>query len=306
MRHPTPRRPSWARATGSRTRCSCPRASPTWAWWSCTAPARRRRATSTSRAAAATTGMAALAYDARGHGALRGRASGRARSDDALAMVGAAARARARGWRCAARAWAASRPSTPPRATRRVCAVVAICPAPEDLLLRLPSRRGPERFRCDVEATEAWLESLDVYDAVGRARARTRRCSCSTRAATSRCPTRSARSCTRRRTSPSGCWSCPAATTARSSTTWSSRPSSRRFIRDAARRAATALLRIDSRLGSGRCPRRPTWSSSRSCARRCSSWCCWPWPAAWWAPGSCSGGSPSSRTPWARPPSPAS
>ena len=41
-----------------------------------------------------------------------------------------------RGWPCADRAWAASSRSTRPRATPRMCAVVAICPAPEDLLRR--------------------------------------------------------------------------------------------------------------------------------------------------------------------------
>ena len=47
-----------------------------------------------------------------------------------------------------------------------ICAVVAICPAPEDLLVRALRADGPERFRCDVEATEAWLASLDLYEAV--------------------------------------------------------------------------------------------------------------------------------------------
>jgi fermentation-respiration switch protein FrsA (DUF1100 family) len=45
-------------------------------------------------------------------------------------------------------------------------AVVAICPAPEDMLLR-SLRSGEElRFRCDVPATEAWLAGRDVHDAV--------------------------------------------------------------------------------------------------------------------------------------------
>jgi fermentation-respiration switch protein FrsA (DUF1100 family) len=49
-----------------------------------------------------------------------------------------------------------------------LCAVVAICPAPEDRLLRL--LRSDELREVDVEreATEAWLESLDLYEAVGR------------------------------------------------------------------------------------------------------------------------------------------
>ena len=43
--------------------------------------------------------------------------------------------------------------------------MVAICPAPEDVLLRDAPGDGPERLRCDVAATEAWLESLDLYRA---------------------------------------------------------------------------------------------------------------------------------------------
>jgi fermentation-respiration switch protein FrsA (DUF1100 family) len=49
-----------------------------------------------------------------------------------------------------------------------VCAVVAICPAPEDRLLRLLRSDEPPRFECDSPATEAWLESLDLYAAAGR------------------------------------------------------------------------------------------------------------------------------------------
>ena len=45
-------------------------------------------------------------------------------------------------------------------------AVVAICPAPEDRLLRGSCAPGQElHFRCDREATEPWLESLDIYAA---------------------------------------------------------------------------------------------------------------------------------------------
>ena len=52
-------------------------------------------------------------------------------------------------------------------------AVVAICPAPEDLLLRgLRSGRLVE-FEVDREAIEPWLEALDIYEAVGRLGPRT-------------------------------------------------------------------------------------------------------------------------------------
>ncbi|MBN1530353.1 MAG: hypothetical protein JW895_14930, partial [Thermoleophilaceae bacterium] len=47
----------------------------------------------------------------------------------------------------------------------RLCAVVAICPAPEDLLLRLLRSAEADRFRCDVDATAAWLESTSLAEA---------------------------------------------------------------------------------------------------------------------------------------------
>jgi fermentation-respiration switch protein FrsA (DUF1100 family) len=53
------------------------------------------------------------------------------------------------------------------RADPPLCAVVAICPASEDLLLRGLRSDEPLRFECDLPATEVWLESTDLYDAVG-------------------------------------------------------------------------------------------------------------------------------------------
>jgi pimeloyl-ACP methyl ester carboxylesterase len=110
--------------------------------------------------------MAALAYDARGHGRSDGE-FGPGAIADALAMVSllrehapaVALRGSSMGGFQAIHA-GASDPS--------LCAVVAICPAPDDLLLR-GLRSGEElRFRCDVPATTAWLESLNVYEAVGQ------------------------------------------------------------------------------------------------------------------------------------------
>jgi hypothetical protein len=109
-------------------------------------------------------GIAALAYDARGHGRSAGE-FGPGAIDDALAMValvrehaGAVAlRGSSMGGFQAIHAGARD-PS--------LCAVVAICPAPEDLLLRGLRSGELTRFRCDVAATELWLESLDVRAAV--------------------------------------------------------------------------------------------------------------------------------------------
>ena len=111
-------------------------------------------------------GIAALAYDARGHGRSDGEFGPRA-IDDALAMVGllrghagaVALRGSSMGGFQALHAGARD-PS--------LCAVVAICPAPEDLLRRSLGSEEPLRFRCDVPATRTWLEALDLIEAVGR------------------------------------------------------------------------------------------------------------------------------------------
>ena len=105
-------------------------------------------------------GMAALAFDARGHG----RSDGEFGPDsvgDTLAMMElmrshapeVALRGSSMGGFGAIHAAAVAEPAP--------CAVVAICPAPEDLLLR-SLRSGELRFRCRVRATEAWLQSLDL------------------------------------------------------------------------------------------------------------------------------------------------
>ena len=126
-------------------------------------------------------GMAALAYDARGHGRSEGR-FGPGAFDDALAMADLlrahapnvalrgssmggwqAIHAAARGAGAPAGDGAASAGRTP-----TICAVVAICPAPDAGLLRfLRSGHGVE-FECDVDACEPWLESLDIFEAAGR------------------------------------------------------------------------------------------------------------------------------------------
>jgi uncharacterized protein len=114
-------------------------------------------------------GMAALAYDARGHGRSEGR-FGPGAFDDALAMADllrahvphVAFRGSSMGGFQAIHAAAKADEASP------LCAVVAICPAPEDGLLRfLRSGERPE-FDCDADACEPWLESLDLFDAAAR------------------------------------------------------------------------------------------------------------------------------------------
>ena len=111
-------------------------------------------------------GLAALCFDARGHGRSEGL-FGPGAVDDVLAMCdlmrshapAVALRGSSLGGLLAIHA-AAER--------QDVAAVVALCPAPEDLLLRGLRSGSLSDFACDRDATERWLESIDVYDAVGR------------------------------------------------------------------------------------------------------------------------------------------
>ena len=111
-------------------------------------------------------GMAALAFDARGHGRSEGRL-GPGCLDDVQAMTALASahaprvalRGSSLGGFCAIHA-AARDPSA-------VASVVAICPAPEESLLRMLRSDEPLRFACDVPATEDWLAGLDLHRAAG-------------------------------------------------------------------------------------------------------------------------------------------
>jgi uncharacterized protein len=116
-------------------------------------------------------GMAALAFDARGHGSSEGAFGPRA-LDDVIAMTDlvrthaprVALRGSSMGGFQAIHAAAHAAQGTAPS----ISAVVGICPAPERSLLRMLRSGEPLRFDCDIPATEAWLESLDLFDAVGR------------------------------------------------------------------------------------------------------------------------------------------
>jgi uncharacterized protein len=116
-------------------------------------------------------GLAALAFDQRGHGKSEGL-FGPTAIEDAVTMCellaevapkvslrgssmgGFVAIHAAAGWGSAA-------------------AVVAICPAPEDLLLRGLRSETFTEFEVDRAAIEPWLEALDLYEAVGRLGPRT-------------------------------------------------------------------------------------------------------------------------------------
>jgi uncharacterized protein len=111
-------------------------------------------------------GIAALAYDARGHGRSDGR-FGPAAVDDVLAMVELL---REHAGRLALRGSSMGGFQAIHAASRdpSLCAVVAICPAPEASLLRMLGSDEPLRFECDLPATERWLRSADLFEAAGR------------------------------------------------------------------------------------------------------------------------------------------
>jgi alpha-beta hydrolase superfamily lysophospholipase len=116
-------------------------------------------------------GLAAIAFDARGHGRSQGR-FGPGAIDDVLSICAlarehapaVALRGSSMGGFCAIHAGARD---------PELCAVVAICAATGDGMARsLRSGRLPE-FACDVEATADWLETADVYRAVAQLGERT-------------------------------------------------------------------------------------------------------------------------------------
>ena len=109
-------------------------------------------------------GIATLCFDQRGHGASRGE-WGPTAFGDVLAMCdvlraevsAVALRGSSMGGFCAIHAAALG---------RGVAAVVAICPAPEDFLLRmLRDSRLDADFRVDRAAAEPWLATLSLRDA---------------------------------------------------------------------------------------------------------------------------------------------
>ena len=111
--------------------------------------------------AAAGQGMAALAYDARGHGR-SGGAFGPDAIDDAVSMLGLL---RERGAPAVAlRGSSMGGFSAILAAARdgRAAAVAAICPAPSDLLLRGLRSERLDGFEADREALERWLEVVDL------------------------------------------------------------------------------------------------------------------------------------------------
>jgi alpha-beta hydrolase superfamily lysophospholipase len=108
-------------------------------------------------------GLAALAFDMRGHGRSEGN-MGPGTLDDVLRLCdllsqhapAVAIRGSSMGGFCAISAAAQDR--------ERVCAVVAICPAPEDFLLRGLRSGDLADFRVDRTAAEHWLETTSLKE----------------------------------------------------------------------------------------------------------------------------------------------
>ncbi len=112
-------------------------------------------------------GIAALAFDARGHGQSSG-SFGPGAIDDALAMVDLL---RAHAPRVALRGSSMGGFEAIHAGARdpSICAVVAISAAPEAGLLRFLAGSGQRlEFECDAEACGPWLKSLDLYEAAAR------------------------------------------------------------------------------------------------------------------------------------------
>jgi alpha-beta hydrolase superfamily lysophospholipase len=109
-------------------------------------------------------GIAALAYDARGHGRSAGE-FGPDAIDDVLAMV-ELLRAHASPIALRGSSMGGFQALHAAARDHALCAVVAICPAPADLLRRGLRSDAEPRFRCDVPATERWLRTLDEHEAV--------------------------------------------------------------------------------------------------------------------------------------------
>ncbi len=120
--------------------------------------------------AAVAHGMAALAFDARGHGSSDGPFGPRALNDvhamcDVVLEHASAVALRGSSMGGFLAIHAAARDP-------RVVAVAAVCPAPEDLLLR-SLRAGALDFAVDRDPVEMWLETLSLEDAAASLAPRT-------------------------------------------------------------------------------------------------------------------------------------
>src|SRR3954447_20593920 len=165
MKHPLPARPTIGEHDGLSYALFLPEAAPRAGVGICHGAGSAKESHFDFARVARDRGLAALAYDARGHGRSSG-SLGPGLVGDALAMCdlmrthapAVALRGSSLGGFTAIMAGAASHGS--------VGAVAAICPAPGDLLARaLRSEEREIEFRADVERLEPWLASVSLTEA---------------------------------------------------------------------------------------------------------------------------------------------
>jgi alpha-beta hydrolase superfamily lysophospholipase len=116
-------------------------------------------------------GLAALAFDARGHGRSAGR-FGPGAIDDVLTM-GALMREHAPALALRGSSMGGFSVIAAAARDHEVCAVVAICPATGDGMARSLRTRSLPSFDCDVATTAAWLETVDLERTVAELGPRT-------------------------------------------------------------------------------------------------------------------------------------
>jgi alpha-beta hydrolase superfamily lysophospholipase len=164
MKHPLPPRPELGTHDGLSYALFTPEASPRAGVVICHGAGSAKESHFDFARTARDRGLAALAYDARGHGRSEG-ALGPGLVGDALGMCdllrervpAIAIRGSSLGGFTAIMAAAASHGA--------VGAVVALCPAPGEMLARGLRTDDLEGFRVDREQLERWLESVSLTDA---------------------------------------------------------------------------------------------------------------------------------------------
>jgi alpha-beta hydrolase superfamily lysophospholipase len=175
MKHPVPVRPELGTTDGLSWALFLPDEAPSAGVVICHGAGSAKESHFDYGRAARAMGMAALAYDARGHGHSTG-ALGASAWTEALAMCDVL-RERSGAPEIALRGSSMggfTAIGAASLAGGAVAAVAAICPAPEQLLLRgLRSGRLNEGMTVDREAIEPWLESVSLSDAAASLAPRT-------------------------------------------------------------------------------------------------------------------------------------
>src|SRR3954471_19976423 len=167
MKHPLPARPSLGEHDGLAYALFLPAGEPPAGVVICHGAGSAKESHFDFARVARDRGMAALAYDARGHGRSSG-SLGPGLPGDALAMCdlmrsyspAVALRGSSLGGFTAIMAAAASHGT--------VGAVIAMCPAPGELLASGLRSGTLEGFRADAEQLERWLDSVSVMDAAAQ------------------------------------------------------------------------------------------------------------------------------------------